>query len=162
MPSSMPILPPVVPPGLTHVVDLAVDLGPVLDIGMTPAGRRRIVPIIGGRAEGPRLRGVILDLGADWQVLGGDGATDIDTRYGIETEDGALIDIRNPGVRVASPDVAARLLAGQAVDPSEYYFRTTPRLFCTDPRYSWVNDRIFVGVGERHAAQVVMRIFEVA
>jgi hypothetical protein len=63
---------------------------------------------------------------------------------------------------LASAEVSARLLAGQAVDPVEYYFRTTPRFHCTDPRYAWINARIFVGVGERHAAQVVMRVFEVA
>jgi len=159
---NVPDLPPAVAPELTHVTDLFVDLGPLLDVGDTPRGRRRIIPIIGGSASGPRLNGRILDLGADWQVIGSDGLGEIDTRYALQTDDGALIDIRNPGVRAASASVVARLAAGAEVDPSEYYFRTSPRLFTTDPRHDWVNARVFIGVGQRLAAQVVMRVYEVS
>ncbi|MFT4792548.1 MAG: hypothetical protein ACJAVR_003591 [Paracoccaceae bacterium] len=159
--TNVPELPPATAPALTHVTDLFVDLGPVLTVGDTPQGRRRIIPIIGGCAVGPQLNGRILDLGADWQVAGTDGLAQIDTRYCLQTDDGALIDIRNLGLRAASPAVAARLADGEAVDPAEYYFRTTPRLFCTDGRHDWVNRRIFIGVGQRLAAQVVMRVFEV-
>jgi hypothetical protein len=157
----VPDLPPAKAPALTHVTDLFVDLGPVLEVGDVPGGRRRIIPIIGGVAKGPRLNGKILDLGADWQVAGTDGLAEIDTRYGLQTDDGALIDIRNPGVRAADPGVAARLAAGEDVDPEDYYFRTAPRLFTTDAGHAWVNRRMFVGVGQRLAAQVVMRVFEV-
>lgn len=157
---NVPELPPAVAPELTHVTDLFVDLGPVLEMGSTVQGRRRIIPIIGGIATGPRLNGKILDLGADWQVVGADGLAEIDTRYGLQTDDGALIDIRNPGLRAASPEVTAQLTAGRAVDPQAYYFRTTPQLFSSDPRHDWVNRRVFVGVGQRLAAQVVLRVFE--
>jgi hypothetical protein len=159
---NVPDLPPAVAPVLTHVADLFVDLGPVIDFGDTLRGRRRIIPIIGGAVDGPRLKGRILDLGADWQVIGADGLCDIDTRYGLQTNDGAFIDIRNRGIRAASPAVVERLAAGEEVDPSEYYFRTSPRFFTTDPRYDWMNSKAFVGVGQRLAAQVVMRVFEVA
>ncbi|MGG7568459.1 DUF3237 domain-containing protein [Rhodovulum sp. DZ06] len=148
-------------PSLTHVTDLFVELDPIMELGRTPAGVRRIIPIIGGRAEGPRLNGVIENFGADWQVAGPDGLADIDTRYLLRTDEGALLDIRNPGIRAASPEVTARLAAGEVVDPSEYYFRCTPRLFCDHPAHAWVNRRLFVGVGERRAAEVVMRIFEI-
>lgn len=149
------------PPALAHVTDLHVKLGPIMDLGPDRGGRRRVIPIIGGYAKGPRLSGQIVDFGADWQVMGDDGVAEIDTRYMLETPEGALVDIRNPGIRVAEPEVAARLAAGEAVDPSEYYFRCTPRLFCTHPEHAWISRRLFVGVGERRAAEVVMRIFEI-
>lgn len=149
------------PPPLIHAVDLHVRLGPVMALGADGAAQRRIIPIIGGRAEGPKLRGRIVDFGADWQLARADGIAEIDTRYAIETEDGALIEIRNPGIRVADAEVAARLAAGEPVDPSAYYFRCTPRLFCGAEEYSWVNRRLFVGVGERLPTEVVMRIYEI-
>ncbi len=158
---NVPELPPAAAPMLTHVTDLFVDLGPMLDLGPSPQGRRRIVPIIGGIATGPRLNGRILDLGADWQVVDDDGLAEINTRYGLQTDDGALIDIRNRGLRDATPDISARIAAGEAIAPDAYYFRTTPQLFCADPRHNWVNRRVFVGVGHRLAAQMVLRVFEV-
>ena len=65
------------------------DLGPT-----TTLGRRRIVPITGGRFDGPLLTGEILDNGADWQVVADDGATVVDTRYLLRTNDGALVYLR--------------------------------------------------------------------
>lgn len=152
--------PPLAPP-LIYATALHVRLAPPMALGADGAAQRRIIPIIGGRAEGPKLRGRILDFGADWQLAREDGIAEIDTRYAIETEDGAIIEIRNPGIRAASPEVTARLAAGEPVDPSEYYFRCTPRLFCAAPAHAWVNRRLFVGAGERHAAEVIMRIWEI-
>jgi len=73
---------------------------PLWDLGPTTAlGRRRIVPITGGRFAGPQLRGEILDNGADWQVVADDGATAVDTRYLLRTDDGALVYLRTRGHR---------------------------------------------------------------
>jgi pimeloyl-ACP methyl ester carboxylesterase len=45
---------------LRFVMELRVELGPVLEVGSTPRGFRRVIPIIGGSFEGPQLRGVVL------------------------------------------------------------------------------------------------------
>ena len=45
-------------------------------------GRRRIIPIVGGRVTGPDISGRILNLGADWQTIFADGTAELDTRYG--------------------------------------------------------------------------------
>jgi hypothetical protein len=86
---------------------------------------------------------------------------ELDTRYGIETNDGALIDVRNFGYRHGPPEVLARLAAGEDVDPSLYYMRTHPRLESGDPRYAWLNRTIFVGTGARFADGVRIEFFEV-
>ena len=147
-------------PRLTPFCTLHVELGPLREMGPGRAGQRRIIPITGGTVTG-RLTGTILNLGADWQTIFADGAADIDTRYAMETHDGALIEIVNKGVRHGPPEVMARLARGEAVDPAEYYFRTTARLESGDPRYAWVNHLILVGRGARDASGVEMHLFAV-
>jgi hypothetical protein len=146
---------------LRHLADLTVDLGPPLELGDSPRGRRRIIPIIGGEVTGERLSGRVLDGGADWQTVFADGSAELDTRYMIETGDGALIDIRNFGYRHGPPEVLAALARGEAVDPKSYYMRTTPRFETGDPRYLWLNRLIAVGSGERLAAAVRLTLLEV-
>ena len=149
----------IAPPGLTHVCDLEVSLGPLREMGAGRAGRRRIIPIVGGRVSGPRLNGTILNLGADWQTIFADGVAELDTRYGFETEDGATIEIRNYGFRHGPAEVIAAVARGEDVDPATYYMRTHARLETGDPRYAWVNRTLFVGSGARLKGQVIVSLF---
>ena len=73
------LTPPV--PGLQLLARFTVELArPLWDLGRTTGlGRRRIVPITGGRFAGPGMNGEILDNGADWQVVDDDGTTLVDT-----------------------------------------------------------------------------------
>ncbi len=148
-------------PGLRFVCDLYVDLDPVKPMGPGRAGERRIIPIIGGRAVGPDLNGRILDLGADWQTVWANGVAELDTRYALETDDGALIEIVNYGYRHGPAETIAALARGENVDPARYYMRTHARLETGDPRYDWVNHTLFVGTGARHAARVVVSLFAI-
>jgi len=43
-----------------HLFDLTIQLHPILDLGATPAGERRIVPVSGGQFTGERLHGEVL------------------------------------------------------------------------------------------------------
>ncbi|GAB2184188.1 DUF3237 domain-containing protein [Roseibium sp. LAB1] len=147
-------------PGLTHFCDLEVELGPVREMGQGRAGTRRIIPIVGGRVTG-QVSGTVLDMGADWQTILADGSADIDTRYAFETDDGAVIEIINKGVRHGPPEVLQALARGEDVDPALYYFRTVARLETGDPRYEWVNRTLFVGTGRRLASAVLVSLFRV-
>ena len=148
-------------PRLVHAFDMVVRLDPIIEMGMGRAGKRRIIPIVGGSVEGERIRGEILDLGADWQSLYADGLAELDTRYALKTHDGAIIEIVNQGLRHGPAEVMARVAAGENVDPAEYYMRTHCRLETGDPRYGWVNRALFVGTGGRRAASVVISMFEI-
>ena len=150
-----------VTPGLRLLYTSRIDIAPQLDVGNTPHGHRRIIDILGGAFSGPRLSGRILPDGADWQVVRGDGIVEVDARYTLETEDGALIYIRNWGLRRGPPAVIARLAAGVAVDPGEYYFRTTPVFETGAAQYAWLNGIIAVAVGERRADAVIITAYEV-
>ena len=54
-----------------------------------------------------------------------------------------------------------RLAAGEAVDPSLYYMRTTPWYETGDPRYAWLNRIVCVASGVRRPASVELEVFEV-
>lgn len=149
-------------PDLIHVCDLFVDLDQIHEMGPGRAGQRRIIPIIGGRVEGPEISGRILNLGADWQTIWDGAVAELDTRYALETDDGALIEVINYGYRHGPEEVISALAAGQDVNPDSYYMRTHARLETGDPRYDWVNKTLFVGRGQRKAAQVVISLFRIA
>jgi hypothetical protein len=128
---------------------LEARLGPPREFGETPHGGRRFFPVVGGSFEGPRLRGEILPEGGDWAIVRQDGVLELDVRITLRTDDGALIYVRYPGLRRAAPEVLLRLARGEAVDPNEYYFRTTPLFETSASRYAWLNSIIAVAVGER-------------
>ena len=146
-------------PKFEHVCDLAIKLDPIREMGPGRAGQRRIIPIVGGTVSGPQLNGRILNLGADWQTIFEGGLAELDTRYAMETDDGALIEIINYGYRHGPPEVIAAVARGEPVSPDTYYMRTHARLETGDNRYDWVNKLLFVGVGARLAAAVQLSLF---
>jgi hypothetical protein len=138
-----------------------ITLAPPQEFGDTPLGRRRIIAITGGRFSGERLSGRVLPGGADWQVILADGTAELDARYTLETHDGALIYVRNRGLRHGPPDVLRQLAAGEAVDPARYYMRTTPRFETGDARYAWLNRVVCVATGARRPAAVELEVFQI-
>jgi hypothetical protein len=148
-------------PILTFAFELRATVAAPQEIGAIRGGRRRIVSILGGTVEGPRLRGTIVPGGADWQLIRNDGLSELDTRYVIQTDTGDTIYVQNAGLRHAPPDVMRRLLAGEAVDPSLVYFRTVPRFETAAPALQWLTRSIFVGMGARYPELVVVRFYQV-
>jgi hypothetical protein len=148
-------------PTLELVAHVEAELGPLRSLGTSQWGERRVVPIAGGTIDGPGLRGRILPGGADWQVVHPDGMISVDARYTLETDDGAGIYAQSHGVRHGPPEVLARLGAGEAVDPAEYYFRAVIELETGAPDYLWVNRRLFVASAMRLAQRVVYDLYGV-
>jgi len=142
-------------------MEIHARVGPPLEIGDIPAGRRRIVQILGGTFEGPGLRGRVLAGGADWQIIQRDGLAVLEARYTLETDQGQLIYIQNAGLRHAPPDITAKLLAGQDVDPALVYFRTVSKFETAAADLQWLTRSIFVATAERHPDNVVIRVWQV-
>lgn len=147
------------PPQLEFACQLQVELGPIREMGTGRAGRRRIIPIIGGTVTGPRLSGRILNLGADWQTVFANATAELDTRYAFETDDGATIEICNYGFRHGPAEVLASIARGEDVPEDSYYMRTHARLETGDARYDWVNQTLFVGTGKREHTRVIVDLY---
>jgi hypothetical protein len=138
-----------------------ITLAAPQELGEAPHGRRRIIPITGGRITGERVNGRVLAGGADWQIVRADGVAELDARYTIETADGALIYVANRGVRHGPAEVLRKLAAGEPVDPALYYMRTTPWFETGDTRYAWLNRVVCVATGARRAAAVELEVYEI-
>lgn len=150
-----------VAPALEFVCELTIRLREPLVVGDTPHGLRRIIPITGGTVEGPAVKGQILDGGADWQIVRPDGVAELEAHYQFKTDDGVIIYIKNVGLRVATPAVAARIGRGEAVSPSDYYFRAVPNFEAPPGRYAWMNNTIFICTGIRNPTNVVIQVWQV-
>jgi hypothetical protein len=148
-------------PGLEFLAHVVVQLDEPLDLGVTDAGHRRIVPIVGGTVTGERFSGVVVPGGADWQVIQADGATTIDTRYLLRAADGALVYLRTAGVRAGPPEVLAALARGEEPDPSSYYFRVTATFETSAPQHAWLTRVLTVAVARRRASAVVYDAYTV-
>ena len=143
------------------LMTLQVAVGSLQKIGTGPHGTRVTAPIASGHFEGPRLRGKVLPGGGDWTLLRGDGVLELDLRLTLETEDGALIHMTSFGLRHGPPEVIAALARGASIDPSTYYFRTTPRFETGHAKYSFLNRLLAVASGDRRPEGPIYTINEI-
>jgi hypothetical protein len=142
--------------------EIRLQVPQVLDIGDTPLGRRRIATVTGGEFEGERLRGTVVGApGGDWLLQRNDGATVLDVRVLLRTDDGEHIYMSYRGVRHGPAEVMARLAAGEMVDPKTYYFRIAPVFETASQKYGWINRIVAVGTGRREPAGPIYVVEEV-
>ena len=148
-------------PELQLLFEAHGTLEPAIVMGQTPDGLKRIVPIVGGTFAGPKIRGTLVPGGADWQYVRADGVTVVEARYLLRTDDDVLIEVHNRGLRHGSEEVMRRLVAGEHVDPSEYYFRAAPSLTAPAGKYEWLNRRLFLCTAARFATAITLWVYEV-
>jgi hypothetical protein len=143
-------------PGLRLAFTAWVEIAPLRSIGAIPGGEGRIVPIAGGTFEGPRLRGKVMPGGADWQTIRPDGVTELHAHYGLETSDGAIIQVWNNVIGRNDPP-----LAGQTTPVR--FLRSSIKLEAPKGPHDWLNKSVFVGTLNAPAdprAPVTIRCFE--
>lgn len=133
----------------------------IMDLGTTQHGNRRIIPITGGTFEGPGIKGTVVPGGADWQIIRPDAVAELEARYTLRTDDGALIYVVNKGYRHGPAAVMQRLAKGEPVEPSEYYFRATPVFETSVTKYSWLTNHIFIVTGARKLTTVLLNFYKV-
>lgn len=148
-------------PTLTYFCTLQVELTQPLAFGQGREGVKRTIPIRGGRVSGPNISGHIHDYGADWQTLLHGEVVGIDARYAFETDDGAIIEIRDAGYRHGPKDVIEGLASGRPSPADSYYMRTATRLETAHPAYEWINRTVFVSTGARLANSVQIDIYAI-
>ena len=140
---------------------MRLNVRKLLSVGATPGAFRRVGVVPGGLFEGERLSGEVLEGGSDWQTVRSDGASALNVRLVLKTNDDALIGMTYQGVRHGPPEVIARIEKGEVVDPTSYYFRITPVFETAAPKYDWINRVVAVGIGHRRAHGPIYSVFEV-
>jgi len=128
--------PPKDAPQLEFALQLKVTLGEAYGINNMQHGRRTVIPITGGTFEGPGLKGTIINGGADYQLNGADGRTELEAIYCIKTDDGTYIHVRNRGIIANGKDADGK---------PTFYFRAAPQFEApADSPYGWLNNALFV------------------
>jgi hypothetical protein len=143
------------------LMTLQVTVSGAQKIGAVPHGTRVTASVVDGRFEGPRLRGKVLPGSGDWTLLRGDGVLELDLRLTLETDDGALIHMSSFGLRHGPPEVIGAIARGERVDPSTYYFRTTPRFETSHAKYTFLNRLVAVSTGDRRPEGPIYTIDEI-
>ncbi|WP_116366689.1 DUF3237 domain-containing protein [Parahaliea mediterranea] len=115
-------------------------------IGPVAEGLRLNYYVTGGEVSGPRVRGKVRPVGADWLTIRTDGVGILDVRATIETHDQALIYIAYQGVADFGENGYKAALDGDL--PATVGLRCAPRLQSSHPDYLWVNRIQCVLVGE--------------
>jgi Protein of unknown function (DUF3237) len=155
-----PAIPPV--PQLKFFADVSAEVAAPIESGRGPTGLRRMIPILGGHAQGTDWQARVLPGGADYQLVVGETTALLQAHYMLELDGGDRIYVHNTAMRHAAPEVTAKLMRGEPVDPALVYFRCQPRFETGSKTLSWINERLFVGSGVRHPDKVVMKFFELA
>lgn len=148
-------------PALERYADLSVEVGAPIEVGAVGHGSRRVIPIVGGSCIARDWTARVLPGGADFQLIVNERMARLEARYVLETDAGDRIFVMNDAVRTAAPEVMARLIRGEPVDPAAVYFRCVPRFEASAPALAWIMERVFLGTGLRRPSEVVMRFFEV-
>lgn len=124
-----------------HVFTIVSDLGPIVEVGRTPVGVRRVFPIIGGTVS-QGLDGVILPGGADWNLERPDGSGELWARYELQLTDGAVVSVTNTAVHAPGADPIL----------------TTPRFDVGDDGPVELRTGVYVGVLSPPNAKAQVRI----
>ncbi len=148
-------------PQLEFLYHLSAELGPPVAIGDTSHGHRLIVPVIGGRFEGPRLSGKLQPGGADWLLIRPDGITELDVRATLQTDDGALIYCYYRGLATNVPAVMPRWAQGEDVPADEYSITATPWFETSAPQYAWLQQSITLAKATLVPGGVTYEVFTV-
>jgi Protein of unknown function (DUF3237) len=144
-----------------YVFTITAHIGGVTSAGDIGYGVRRIIPITGGDVRGENLNGRVCPFGADFQIIRPNELIELEAKYAIETDDGAVIYVENKGLRFGPIELLLRLKRGEPVDPRLIYFRTVPRFETGAEKYRWLMESLFIGSAARHADRVVIDVHQV-
>jgi hypothetical protein len=148
-------------PKFAFVYECDATLSDAFTLGQTLEGTRRVIPITGGKVEGPQIRGQLVAGGFDWNLSRSDGASLVDASYYMRTDDGIVIRITNKGV---GGGAAPRGSGPPAAGGETFLMFTTPSFEAPIGKYDWMTRSIFVGtlgVRPNARAAVLIRVFRV-
>ncbi|MDG9722848.1 DUF3237 domain-containing protein [Streptomyces sp. DH41] len=146
-------------PALDFAFEIRAEVSDTLHIGNGDGEVTEFTPITGGGVDGPRLRGKVLPGGGDWSSTRGE-VCELEARYLLQAEDGAVIDIVNRGYYRPKVDTPDQFDGEVQVSEAGHYYRTSP-VFRTDaPAHRWLTETVFIGLARPDGDEaVVIRMY---
>ena len=92
-----------------YVFTITARIDDVTSAGDIGHGTRRIIPIIGGEVHGEGIHGKVLPFGADFQIIRPDELIELEAKYALELDDGAVIYVENIGIRFGPKELLEKL-----------------------------------------------------
>ncbi len=116
------------------VLEAKVKISGMINVGESKRGTRRVIPITGGTFSGPKINGVVLPGGEDWQLVRPDGDTELYARYLLKTDDEVVIQITN------------QVLMHIGEQGKNFYCKSVIDFEApTESKYDYLNHAIFLG-----------------
>lgn len=147
------------------IFSIAVKVSAPIVVGQDEVnGRRQLIPITEGELTGTDIKGnvmhgVVLPGGVDSQVIRPDGKCELSARYGVRLDDGTSFYIENNGIRTVPDEYVQKVLQGEFIEPSLYYFVTTPSFEVYASKLSWLEKHIFVCKAVREPDKVILQYY---
>ena len=152
---------------MKHLFTVFVEVDKPIVVGQDEKnGRRQLIPIIGGRVvgvdmDGNPMEGTCLPGGVDSQVIRPDGKCELSARYAIKLNDGRSFYIQNDGIRTVPKEYVSKVVNGEFIDPSIYYFATTPKFEAYDDTLRFLEEKVFVCKAKRNPDSVEISYYVV-
>ena len=105
------------------------------------------------------ISGIVLPGGVDSQIIRINGRCDLSARYACRLDDGRSFYIENNGMRTVPAECVKDVLAGKFIDPSLYYFVTTPQFEVYDKSLRWMENYVFTCKAKRTPEAVEITYF---
>ena len=148
-------------PSLRKSFTVSCTAEPPIVVGQDDVnGRRQLIVCPEGTVEGD-INGVLMAGTVDSQVIRPNGVCELSARYGVMCDDGSSLYIQNDGIRTVPDEYVGQVLNGEFIDPSLYYFCTTPHFEVYDRRLDWMTKKVFVCSAMRYPDRVVITYYVV-
>ncbi len=147
---------------LNKLFEVAIYVSEPIVVGQNDiVGRRQLIPIVKGELSGcdfhgNKIAGVVLPGGIDSQIIKPNCVCELSARYAVRLDDGRSFYIENNGVRSLEQDDVAKVVAGEFVDSSQYYFATSPDFEVYDSILDWLKKYMFVCQAKRYVDRVLL------
>ena len=147
---------------MEEIFSIEIEVAVPILIGQDDiVGRRQLIPIISGELKGENMSGTILPGGIDSQIIRPNGICELSARYGIRLNDGETIYIENNGIRTVPEEYVEKVKKGDFIDPSLYYFKTTPKFEIYSPKYKWLTTNLFICNAKRLPTKVLLTFYKI-
>ncbi len=143
-----------------YVFTITAHIDPVVSAGDIGHGVRRVIPIIGGDVRG-EINGKVCPFGADFQIIRPNELIELEAKYALQTDDGAVVYVENKGIRFGPTELLQQLKRGEPVDPGLIYCRTSPKFETGSQKYRWLMENLFVASVARDADRVIIDVHQV-